>query len=160
MQVSKNKVVTANYVLKDTSGVVLDASSDDQPMAYLHGSGEILEGLEKVLEGKKAGDTCSINLKADDAYGQPTDDLIQVVDKAMFSDMDDLEVGTVFHAETDDGVLEYEVVGIDGDKVTIDGNHPLAGEDLSFEIEISEVRDATEEELEHGHAHGDGCDHD
>jgi FKBP-type peptidyl-prolyl cis-trans isomerase SlyD len=160
MQVAKDKVVTAKYVLKSVEGQVLDASSDDQPMTYLHGSGEILKGLETVLEGKVAGDQCSITLKADDAYGQPTEDLVQVVEKEMFSDMDDLAVGTVFHAETEEGVLEYEVVKIDGEKVTIDGNHPLAGEDLSFEIEITEVRDATSEELEHGHAHGEGCDHD
>lgn len=148
MKVAKDKFVMANYVLRDVNGEVLDSSEEGNPMVYLHGSGEILEALEDLLEGKEAGDKCSITLKADDAYGQPTDDLIQVVDRAMFQDMDDLEVGTVFHADTDNGILEYEVVAIDEDKVTIDGNHPLAGEDLSFEIEITEVREPTEEEKE------------
>lgn len=159
MKVTKDKVVMANYILKSVDGEVLDASSDDQPMAYLHGSGEILEGLEKVLEGKEAGEKCSITLKADEAYGQPSDELVQVVDKSMFSDMEEIEIGTVFHAETEKGILEYEVVAIDGDQVTIDGNHPLAGEDLSFEIEVIEVREPTADELEHGHAHGEGCEH-
>jgi FKBP-type peptidyl-prolyl cis-trans isomerase SlyD len=160
VKISKNTVVSANYILRDSEGSVIDESGESGPMEYLHGVGEIIEGLEKALEGKKVGDHVKVSLSAEDAYGEFDDDLVQEVSKEMFADMDDLEEGLVFHAETEEGVQEYAVVAIEGDMVTIDGNHPLAGEDLTFEIDVLEVRQATAEELEHGHAHGEGCDHD
>ena len=159
MKISKNTVVTANYVIRDGEGEVIDESAENGPMEYLHGGEGILEGLEKVLNGKKAGDIVKVTLSAEEAYGEFDEDLVEEVSKEMFSEMDDLEVGLVFHAETEDGEVEYEVVSIEGDIVTIDGNHPLAGEELHFEIEVTNVRKATAEELEHGHAHGDGCGH-
>ena len=159
MNVSKDKVVTANYVLKNIDGELLDESTPENPMAYLHGSGDVAEGLENALEGKVIGDNINVTLKPDEAYGDYDEALVQEVSKEMFSDIDELEEGLIFQAETPDGeIREYEIVSIEGDKVTIDSNHPLAGETLVFDIDITDIREATAEEIEHGHIHH-GDDH-
>lgn len=162
MNITKNTVVTAQYVLKNDKGELLDESSAENPMAYLHGHGDVAKGLEDALEGKAVGDKVQVTLTPEEAYGPYSEELVQTVSKEMFSDMDDLETGLVFHAETPEGdIREYEIVGIEGESVTIDGNHPLAGETLDFTIEVTELREATAEEIEHGHLHGeDGCGHD
>ena len=161
MNVSKDKVITANYVLKNIDGELLDESTPENPMAYLHGSGDVAEGLENALEGKVISDKINVTLKPDEAYGDYDESLVQEVSKEMFSDIEELEEGLIFQAETPEGeVREYEIVGIEGDKITIDSNHPLAGETLVFDIDITGIREASAEEIEHGHIHKGDCDAD
>ncbi len=156
MKIEKDKVVEINYTLKDKDGNVMDASNG-QPLAYLHGHGNLIPGLEKELEGKEVGDKFTVTIPAAEAYGERNDALVQTgVPKEMFQGVDNLEVGMRFEAQTEQGMHSVEITDINDEGVTVDGNHPLAGQDLTFDIEVMGVRDATEEELEHGHAHGAG----
>jgi len=155
MNVAKDKVVSIEYVLKDKDDKVLDASNG-RPLAYLHGHGQIIPGLEKALEGKAVGDTLTVTVPAAEAYGERGEQLVQEVPRQLFQGVDKIEVGMRFEAQSDQGVRSVEVTKVEGDTITVDGNHPLAGQDLTFEVEIKDVRDATEEELAHGHAHGEG----
>ncbi|WP_294946783.1 peptidylprolyl isomerase [Sulfurivirga sp.] len=155
MQVEKDKVVTIEYTLKNDKGEVLDASNGN-PLAYLHGHGQIIPGLEKALEGKQPGDKLTVTVPAAEAYGERHEMLVQEVPRQLFQGVDNIEVGMRFEAQSDQGVHSVEVTKVDGDTITVDGNHPLAGQDLTFDVEIVDVRDATPEELEHGHAHGPG----
>jgi FKBP-type peptidyl-prolyl cis-trans isomerase SlyD len=125
----------------------------------LHGAGNIIPGLEDALEGKTVGDKLNVAVVAAEAYGLRDDSLVQELPSNMFSGIDNIEVGMEFHAETEQGLQVVTVTKVEGDQVTIDGNHPLAGVDLNFDVEITEVRAATEEELNHGHAHGAGGHH-
>ncbi|HSX50706.1 MAG TPA: peptidylprolyl isomerase, partial [Cellvibrio sp.] len=100
-----------------------------------------------------------VSVNAADAYGLRDDNLVQELPSNMFTGIDNIEVGMEFHAETEQGLQVVTVTKVEGDQVTIDGNHPLAGVDLNFDVEITEVRAATEEELNHGHAHGAGGHH-
>lgn len=159
MQIAKHKVVTLDYTLTDNDGTVLDRSQDGQFM-YLHGANNIIPGLESALAGKKSGDELNVNVSAEEGYGQRNDSLTQVVPKEAFESTEELEVGRQFHAQTPEGqYVVITVTDIEGDQITIDGNHPLAGVDLSFDVKVLDVRDATEEEVSHGHVHGPG-DHD
>ncbi len=156
MKIEKDKVVEINYTLKDKDGNVMDASNG-QPLAYLHGHGNLIPGLEKELEGKEVGDKFTVTIPAAEAYGERNDALVQTgVPKEMFQGVDNLEVGMRFEAQTEQGMHSVEITEVTDEGVTVDGNHPLAGQDLTFDIEVMSVRDATEEELEHGHAHGAG----
>ncbi len=155
MKVAKDKVVSIEYVLKDKDGNVLDASNGN-PLAYLHGHGQIIPGLEKALEGKEVGEKLTVTVPAAEAYGERVEQLVQEVPRQLFQGVDTIEVGMRFEAQSEQGVHSVEVTKVDGDTITVDGNHPLAGQDLTFEVEIKEVRDATEDELAHGHAHGTG----
>jgi FKBP-type peptidyl-prolyl cis-trans isomerase SlyD len=159
MKIAKNKVVAIDYVLTDPSGSVLDKSSKGKPLHYIQGAGNLIPGLEKVLEGKAAGETLKANIPHAEAYGVRDEDLIQVIPKEHFSEIKDLKVGMELEAEGEDGVRVITVVGIEGDEVTVDGNHPLAGMDLTFDVTVVEVRDATAEEMAHGHVHGPGGHH-
>lgn len=160
MQISENKVVSIHYTLKNDAGEVLDTSSGHEPLAYLHGSGNIVPGLEKALEGKQAGDSVSVSVTPEEGYGPRHDGLVQEVPRAAFEGVDEIEPDMQFHAEGPAGPLVLTVTKVEGDTITVDGNHPLAGETLHFAVEVTEVRDATEEELEHGHVHGpDGHHH-
>ncbi len=156
----KQKVVSFHYTLKDKAGSVLESSHGDDPLSYLEGVGQIIPGLEKELQGLKSGDKKSVHLPAANAYGEHDTGLIAEVPRQAIP-KNDVEIGDQFHTQTEDGEPRVVVVTAVNDKmVTVDGNHPLAGQDLSFEVEITEVRDATSEELEHGHAHGaDGHHH-
>lgn len=157
MQITNNTVVTIDYTLTNDAGDVIDSSNGGEPMAYLHGARNIIPGLEAALEGKSAGDVVKVHVEPDDAYGQHHEGLIQAIDRAMFEGVDTLEVGMEFHAQANDGSMQIvRIVSIDGDDVTIDANHPLAGVPLNFDVTVVEVRDATEEELSHGHVHGPG----
>lgn len=157
MQISNNSVVTIDYTLTNDAGEVIDSSRDAEPMAYLHGARNIIPGLEAALEGKSAGDAIQVHVEPDDAYGAHQEGLIQAIDRSMFEGVDTLEVGMEFHAQTNDGSMQIiRIVSVDGDEVTIDANHPLAGVPLNFDVTVVEVRDATEEELAHGHVHGPG----
>ena len=155
MQVEKDKVVSIEYTLKDKDGNVIDASNG-HPLAYLHGHGQIIPGLEKALEGKTVGDKLTVTVPAAEAYGERVEQLVQDVPRALFQGVDNIEVGMRFEAQSEQGVHSVEVTKVDGDTITVDGNHPLAGKDLTFDVEIVEIRDATPDELAHGHAHGPG----
>ena len=160
MQISKNSVVTINYTLKNDQGEILDESQDGT-FLYLHGFGGIIPGLEGQLEGKSAGDSFSAHIEAEDGYGVRDDTMVQIVPRNMFEEGHPVEEGIQFHAESPEGdMLMVTVTKVDGDEVTVDGNHPLAGIALNFDIKIAEIREASAEEIEHGHAHGPDGHHD
>lgn len=156
MQIAKDKVVSIEYTLKDDTGTLLDTSEGRDPLAYIHGAGNIIPGLEGALEGKQAGDSLSVRIDAKDAYGERNDQLQQVVPRELFKGVDTLEPGMQFQAQTEAGVQVVTVKAVEGENVTVDANHPLAGVPLNFDVNVVEVRDATAEELEHGHVHGPG----
>ncbi|NHO64167.1 peptidylprolyl isomerase [Aestuariicella hydrocarbonica] len=161
MTITAKKVASIHYTLKNEQGDVLDSSEGQEPLVYLQGFQNLVPGLEKALEGKTVGDTVSVIVAAEEGYGDKNPELIQELPRDMFGGIEDIEVGMAFHAETSAGQQVVEVIDVDGDTVTIDGNHPLAGIDLHFDVEVLEIRDATEEELQHGHVHGaGGCGHD
>ncbi|MGA1196165.1 MAG: FKBP-type peptidyl-prolyl cis-trans isomerase [Candidatus Latescibacterota bacterium] len=159
MQIAKNKVAVIEYTLKNNDGEVLDTSEGGEPMAYIQGVGNLIPGLEDALEGKVVGDDVQVTIPPEKAYGLQNDDLVQVVERGVFQGVDDLQVGMQFQAQSDDGVQVIWIADINGDEVTIDGNHPLAGETLNFDVKVIEVRDASAEELDHGHVHGPGGHH-
>ncbi len=159
MQITGKLAVSIHYVLTDSVGQQLDSSKAEEPMVYLHGAGQIISGLENALSGKKVGDKFKTTIASADAYGEKKEDMLQVVPMKMFEGMDKVEEGMQFHADASQGVNVVTVVKVNGDKVTIDGNHPLAGEALTFDIEVMDVRPATEDELNHKHIHGEGCNH-
>jgi len=159
MDIVEDKVVLIHYTLKDDAGTVIDSSSGGEPLAYIHGQGNIIPGLESALEGKKAGDKLDVSVAPADGYGVHDERLIQRVPRRSFGSANP-QPGMQFHAQSSDGQTRVvTVTQIVGDMVTVDGNHPLAGKNLHFSVEITEVRDATEEELEHGHVHGAGGHH-
>jgi len=160
MQITDHKVVSFHYTLTNDAGEVIDTTAGSEPLPYLHGEENIVPGLELALEGKSVGDKLKVSLDAADAYGELDPALIEVVSAELFEGIDSLEAGMEFETESDNGEVEFvRITEVDGDNVTIDGNHPLAGQNLNFDVEITDIRDATEEELKHGHAHGDdeGC---
>ena len=159
MQIAENTAVSIHYTLTNDQGEVLDSSKGGDVLVYLHGSGNIISGLEAALVGKKVGDKFNVRIEPKDAYGEVADDMVQIISKEMFEGIDQIEVGMQFHADVSYGSGVVTVVNIEGDNVTIDGNHPLAGEALTFDVEIIDVRPATTEELDHGHVHGAGCHH-
>ncbi|MCL6409038.1 peptidylprolyl isomerase, partial [Dickeya dadantii] len=134
------------------------------PLDYLHGHGSLISGLEKALEGREAGAKFDVNIGSSDAYGNYDENLVQRVPKDVFMGVDELQVGMRFLAETDQGPVPVEITEVEDDHVVVDGNHMLAGQNLSFHVEVIAIREATEEELAHGHVHGehdhehgDGC---
>jgi FKBP-type peptidyl-prolyl cis-trans isomerase SlyD len=152
--IENNKVVTLNYTLKDSEGNVLD-QSDDASFAYLHGAMNIIPGLENALTGKSSGEDLSVTISPEDAYGVRDDSRVQQVSKTMFEGGGEIEVGTQFHAQGPDGeTLVVTIAEVMEDDVMVDANHPLAGKELNFDVTVVEVRDASAEELEHGHVHG------
>ncbi|SEK73084.1 FKBP-type peptidyl-prolyl cis-trans isomerase SlyD [Colwellia chukchiensis] len=160
MKITDNKVVVLHYAVSDSEDTLIDSSYDHSPLAVIQGSHYLIPGLEAALIGHQAGDKFDVAVSADDAYGQREDGFVQSVPKAMFAGIEDLEVGSQLRATTDDGEQTVIVIDVNDDEITVDGNHPLAGIDLKFDVEILEVRDATEEELAHGHVHGEGgCGH-
>ncbi|MGZ4978514.1 MAG: FKBP-type peptidyl-prolyl cis-trans isomerase [Methylobacter sp.] len=159
MQVANNMAVSIHYTLTNDAGEVLDSSIGDDALIYLHGTGNIIPGLEDALHGKAVGDKFNVRVEAKDAYGEQHDEMIQVIPRAMFEGIDQIEVGMHFHADVSSGSGEVTIVKIDGDDITIDGNHPLAGMALTFDVEVVDIRPATKEELDHGHIHGAGCHH-
>ncbi|MFQ5487165.1 MAG: peptidylprolyl isomerase [Gammaproteobacteria bacterium] len=160
MQIANNKVVTIDYVLTDDEGNVIDRSEGGQ-FAYLHGANNIIPGLENALTGKGKSESFTVTIAPEEGYGQRDDSLTQVVSRSAFESPDDIAVGRQFHAQSPDGQpLVITVIAVSEEEVTIDGNHPLAGANLNFNIDIVDIRDATEEELGHGHVHGpEGHDH-
>ena len=159
MLIETHKVVTLHYTLTDEQGAIIDQSQDGS-FVYMHGAQNIIPGLENELTGKKAGDELSVSVAPADAYGERNDELTQQVPKTMFADQSQIAVGTQFHAQSPDGqTLIVTVIDIGDDSVTVDGNHPLAGVQLNFDVKVIDVRDATPEEIDHGHVHGPGGHH-
>lgn len=159
MQIAKNTVVSLDYSLTNDQGQELDKSSNGD-FAYLHGASNIIPGLEEALAGKSSGDELSVSIPPEQAYGERNDALVQDVSRDMFPASEQVEVGKQFHAQSPDGhPVIITVVNVDGDNVKIDGNHPLAGETLNFQVKVVDVREASEEEIAHGHAHGPGGHH-
>ena len=157
--IAKDSVVYFNYTLKDDEGNVLD-QSQGQPLAYLHGYGNIIPELEKQLLNKKVGDKFTTSIAPEEAYGEYSDEYVQEVPKANFQGVDNIEAGMQFQSQTDDGhVMLVTVRDVQDDIVIVDANHPLAGKTLHFDVEVVEIREATAEELAHGHVHGAGGHH-
>lgn len=159
MQIANDVVVSIEYTLTDDQGNVIDSSAGGEPLAYLHGAGNIIPGLEAALEGKVVGDAFKVSIAPADGYGEKNDDMLQQVPREMFQGVDVIEAGMQFHAQTDHGMQVITVAAVEGDLVTVDGNHPLAGQNLNFDVKVIEVRAPSEEELEHGHVHGAGGHH-
>ena len=154
MSITAKKVVTINYTLKDDDGNVID-SAQDGSFAYLHGADNIIPGLEQALEGKTEGESLSVSVEPSNGYGERNDSMAQVVSKEMFEGDEEISVGMQFHAESPDGQpVVVTVTHLEGDNVTVDGNHPLAGVNLNFDVNVVSIREASEEEMEHGHVHG------
>ena len=158
--IGNNLVVSMHYKLTDDKGNVLDSSEGSDPLAYLHGAGNIIPGLENALTGKSAGDSFEVAVAPEEGYGQRDDSMKQTVSIEMFESPDQVVIGQQFHAQSPEGhTIMITVTNIDGDQVTIDGNHPLAGKHLNFTGKVVDIRDATEQEMEHGHVHTHGHDH-
>ena len=156
MKIEDNKVVEMHYHLTDEKGAVLDSSQGREPLSYIHGAGNIIIGLEKQLNGKVAGDKVNAVVIPAEGYGERDDNLVQVVPKSGFQGDEELKVGMQVQVGTEQGNNIATVAKIEGEDVTLDVNHPLAGVTLTFDVEVVEIRDATKEELEHGHVHGPG----
>jgi len=158
MQITDQTAVSFHYTLSNDAGEQLDSSIGETPLVYLHGQGNIIPGLEAALAGKQVGDKFVVTIPPEQAYGVFDASMQQVVSKKMFDDTD-IEIGMQFHADVSHGAGIITITEINGDDVTIDGNHPLAGVALTFAVEVVEVRPATADELAHGHVHGAGCHH-
>ena len=154
MQIIANKVVAIDYKLTDADGQLLDQSDPADPLYYLHGVGQIIPGLEEELDGKLQGDEFQVTVPAESAYGIKDPELVRVIPIDMFEDPQQLEPGLQFDLEDDQEVFLFTIIEVNDDEVVADGNHELAGLDLTFNVTVKEVRDATPEEIDHGHAHG------
>lgn len=160
MPIGTNKVVTIHYTLKDEDGNLLDTTVGSQPFSYISGHAQIIPKLEEEIDPMLIGSKKSITLQAKDAYGLHNDQLIQVVKRYNFPDDVELEVGMQFVTTAPDGSqMPFVISDIDDENITIDFNHPLAGKNLEFEIHLVDVRDATPEEISHGHVHGPDTHH-
>ncbi|MFJ4386352.1 peptidylprolyl isomerase [Pseudomonas sp. NPDC089408] len=160
MLIAANKAVSIDYTLTNDAGETIDSSAGGAPLVYLHGAGNIIPGLEKALEGKQAGDELNVSIEPEEAYGEYLAELVSTLNRSLFEGVDVLEVGMQFHASAPDGQMQIVTIrDIDGDDVTVDGNHPLAGQRLTFQVKVVDVRDASDEEIAHRHIHGEGGHH-
>lgn len=160
MKIEKDSVVGIDYVLTDERGEVLDSSKDHgHPLLYLHGAGNIIPGLESSLTGRSAGEQFKISIAPEDGYGVRDERAVMKVNRDQFKGVDDLEVGMQFRTEGGGHSQVVTVMAIEEGTVTVDGNHPLAGKTLHFDVSVVSVRKATPEELSHGHVHGPGGHH-
>jgi FKBP-type peptidyl-prolyl cis-trans isomerase SlyD len=158
MQIADKSVVSFEYTLKDDDGKVLDTSDGRDPLTYLHGSGNIIPGLEKALAGKSAGDSLELTVGPEEGYGRRDEAMIRNIPVRKLSDKNPV-AGRRYRAQLEEGVAIVVVQSIKGDYAVVDANHPLADKTLHFSIKITEVRAATEEELQHGHVHAPGGHH-
>ena len=156
MQIARDLVVSIHYTLTNNSGDMLDSSEGQDPLAYLHGHGNIIPGLENALDGKKIGDKLDVNIPPKEAYGIRDKNLVKDVSPNVFKEVDDLEVGMQFRANSEGEMRVFTITKISDDLITIDGNHPLADVELNFQVEVVDIRKPSEEELHHGHVHGPG----
>jgi FKBP-type peptidyl-prolyl cis-trans isomerase SlyD len=154
MPIEDNKVVTINYTLKDNEGNVIQTTENQAPFSFISGRGQILPGLEKEINTMLIGGTKEVELAPEDAYGERMEEAVKVVDPSFFPKDKELKVGMGFTSVTPDGrQLPFFIRNIEGDEITIDFNHPLAGTTLNFEVELVDIRDATPEEQQHNHVH-------
>lgn len=155
--INKNAVVTMHYTLFNEAGEQLESSKESDPLAYLHGYGNIIPGLEKALAGKTTGDNLRVDVEPEEGYGKRDESLIQEVPRTMFQGFDgQIEVGMRFQADSSHGPTLVMVTAVGEESITVDGNNELAGQKLTFDIEVLEIREASSEELDHGHVHGPG----
>ncbi|MGO1618401.1 MAG: FKBP-type peptidyl-prolyl cis-trans isomerase [Oceanisphaera sp.] len=154
MSITENKVVTLDFAVTNVEGETLDSTEDKQPLEYLHGTGYLVPGLESVLDGKAVDEAFDVTLTPDQAYGDRDDNLVQSVPGELFDGMEVAE-GDTFVAETDDGHRPVTIVEVAEEYVKVDGNHPLAGMTLTFKGVVRAIREASEEEIAHGHVHGE-----
>ena len=159
--IAKNKVVSIDYTLTNDAGDVIDSSKGRQPLTYLHGHGGLIPGMEKGLQGRSMGESFQLVLPPEQGYGAKDPNMVQPVPRSNFAGIPNIEKGMQFQARSPDGsgVRVVTVVDVSAESVTVDANHPLAGETLHFDVSIKDVRDASPEELQHGHAHGPGGHH-
>lgn len=150
MEIAAERVATIHYTLTDENGQVIDRSPESQPLSYLHGAGNIVPGLEKALDGKKPGDALEVDVKPEEAYGPRNEALVQAVPRDAFKGVDAVEPGMQFKAQTERGPLLVTVVEVGEAQVKIDGNHPLAGRNLHFDVKVADVREASPEEKQVG----------
>jgi FKBP-type peptidyl-prolyl cis-trans isomerase SlyD len=150
MEIADARVASIDYTLTDEQGNVLNKSPESQPLRYFHGAGNIVPGLEKALAGRQVGDTLKVEVKPEEGYGPRNDALVQEVPRTAFQGVDRIEPGMQFHANSERGPLLVTVVDVADDKVRIDGNHPLAGKTLHFDVKVADVREASEEEKQTG----------
>ena len=158
MKIEEKKVVSFHYTLTSEEGEKLDASHDrGEPMLYLHGAGNIIPGLEKAMEGREAGDSFQVTVPPEEAYGERREANVQRLPlKKLGVKPQQLQPGMILNLQTSQGPAQVTVLKVGRFNVDVDANHPLSGQPLNFDVEIVEVRDATEEESQHGHAHGPG----
>ncbi len=161
MTITDKSVVAIHYTLKNDNGEELDGSSDDEPLVYLHSYGNIIPGLEEALAGKTVGDSLNITVPPEKAYGEKKEEMMGKVPLSAFEGMGEIKAGMRFDAEGEDGHRQMIVIEEVGEEeITVNGNHPMAGLTLHFDVTINSIREATEEELEHGHVHAaGGCGH-
>ena len=159
MRIEKGRVVRMHYTLRDDSGTTIESSGGREPLTYLHGFGHLIPGLERTLEGSQAGLVTAVTVLPQDAYGEKDPQAVIRAAREDFPDGLTLEPGIEVQAETPDGPLTFMVVSIEGDEAVLDANHPLAGKTLTFDVEVLDVREATADELAHGHVHGPGGAH-
>lgn len=159
MKVANQSVVSIHYTLKNSTGEVLDSSEGQEPLVYLHGAGNIIAGLEDALADKSVGDQLNVVIAPADGYGEYSDDLVQRVPLTAFQGVENVEVGARFQAQTESGPVSVVVTEVDAESVVVDSNHPLAGQELHFDVNVAEIRAASEEEIEHGHVHMPGHSH-
>jgi FKBP-type peptidyl-prolyl cis-trans isomerase SlyD len=159
MTVTRNRVVSIEYTLTGTDGAVIDTSRGDEPISYVHGAGTLVDALEAAMEGKGPSDKVSLTLPPERAYGIRDDSIVFTVPRSQFGAGDDPEIGMQVVLQGDGDGQVVTIVAMNEDEVTVDGNHPLAGLTLTFDVEILDVREATEEEIEHGHAHDGDSEH-
>ena len=156
MKINKQCVVLMEYTLTNDAGEVLDTSAGRRPLSFIQGLGNIIPGLDKELVGRQKGDKFKVRVKPSEGYGDKDDSLIQVIPKEQLANIKDMKIGMQLQAEAGNELIVLTVTKIGKNDVTLDGNHPLAGVHLTFDVEVVDVRPATTEELEHGHAHGVG----
>jgi len=160
VHIAEQSVVSIHYTLTNDAGETLDTSDGREPLVYLHGAQNIIPGLESELTGKSVGDSFDVTIQPEEAYGTVNPELVQTVPHSAFEGVEKVEPGMQFQARGDDGETQVITVTEVADSgVTVDGNHPLAGQVLNFSVRVEEIRAATEEEIEHGHVHGPGGHH-
>ncbi|EEX49470.1 FKBP-type peptidyl-prolyl cis-trans isomerase SlyD [Pasteurella multocida] len=156
MKVAKNVVVSIAYQVRTQDGVLVDEAPVNQPLDYLQGHNNLVIGLENALEGKAVGDKFEVRVKPEEGYGEYNENMVQRVPKEVFQGVDELVVGMRFIADTDIGPLPVVITEVAENDVVVDGNHMLAGQELLFSVEVVATREATLEEIAHGHIHQDG----
>lgn len=159
MKIGKNTIVSIDYTLTEAGGEVLDTSEGREPLSYLHGNGNIIPGLESSLEGKSAGEHLNVSIPPADAYGELDTEKVMEIPRDQFAGITEISIGMQFSARSDHGEHVVTVTDVGSDTITVDANHPLAGKTLNFDVTIVGVREATKEEMDHGHVHGPGGHH-